>query len=104
MVNGIISYDITVNSYRTRLSKLLESYCRRVQCSVFEFELEEKIYALMIKRIEELYNEYLSYALSKGIIAEVKRSIRIYFICGSCAKKVLVLDEPKIHNKIDMII
>lgn len=58
----------------------------------------------MLKRIEELYNEYLSYALSKGIIAEVKRSIRIYFICGSCAKKVLVLDEPKIHKKIDMII
>lgn len=51
MKRGIVSYDITINRYRTKLSKLLSGFGERVQFSVFEFNLEEILYKEMIEKI-----------------------------------------------------
>ena len=51
IIQGIIVYDITVPKFRRVLEKSLKDYGRRVQYSVFEFSLEEKIYNKMVKEL-----------------------------------------------------
>ncbi len=61
----LVSYDIPETRRRTKLAKILEDFGDRVQYSVFECILDEKLLGKMIKRIQEI------------IIAE-DDSIRIY--------------------------
>ncbi|WDU82964.1 CRISPR-associated endonuclease Cas2 [Caloramator sp. Dgby_cultured_2] len=50
MIKGIISYDISIDRYRNKLSRILSNYCTRIQYSVYQFELDEKIYKDMLKK------------------------------------------------------
>jgi CRISPR-associated protein Cas2 len=50
----LVCYDITKDSRRVRVAKLLETYGMRVQQSVFELVLNEQQYATLEKRLVKL--------------------------------------------------
>ena len=50
----VVSYDISDNKRRTRLSKYLQSYGVRVQYSVFEMELSKEQYGVLKKGVRKL--------------------------------------------------
>ena len=77
IIQGIIVSDITVPKFRRVLEKSLKDYGRRVQYSVFEFSLEEKIYNKMVKELKIIYENYSSYSI-KNISGQRKKSIIIY--------------------------
>jgi CRISPR-associated protein Cas2 len=47
----VIAYDISEDSRRSRLVRLLEGYGERVQYSVFECDLGERHYARLLKEV-----------------------------------------------------
>lgn len=83
----MISYDISDDSKRNKVSDLLKNYGQRVQYSVFECRLDEKTF-------DELLSKLKTFADSND-------SIRVYQICVDCLKKVIMmgrggdLEEPK---------
>ena len=58
MKKGVITYDISKTRERNLLSKLLQGYCRRIQFSVFEFELCNDVYEEMFMKIVDVFNKY----------------------------------------------
>lgn len=95
MKRGIISYDITNTRERTKLYKILCGYGNRVQFSVFEFELEDKIYNEMFEKIVNVYKEHKFRLIIKNNNTLDRFSIRIYDLCLSCMKKVYTFGEDK---------
>ncbi len=83
----VVSYDISDDRKRGKVANLLEDYGRRVQYSVFECRLKDKTLDEMVGKLKPF--------------GEGGDSIRIYQICGSCLKKVILLgraeapEEPK---------
>ena len=87
----IICYDITDDSLRAKIVKILEDYGERIQYSVFEFNLTKA------KILE------MKHKLTKKKLLDKKRmSFTIYPICEDCYKKVerygnnKLLDEKNI--------
>ncbi len=76
----IISYDISKDKKRRKISKELENYGKRVQYSVFECELDKK-------RFEELYLKLVHQMGTE----ETEDSIRIYSLCKNCVEKTAVI-------------
>jgi len=78
----VISYDISDDRTRRRVANLLMDYGKRVQYSVFECLVDaktlEKIIALLMP------------------FAEGNDSIRIYPICESCVKNVILLGRGEL--------
>ncbi len=74
----VVSYDIPDDGTRTKVSKLLEDFGKRVQFSVFECILEHKKLKEMIERANKL-------------IDVKKDSVRIYGLCANCTKLVKIL-------------
>lgn len=99
MIRGIVAYDITNNRYRNKLSKALTNYGQRVQYSLFEFELPQNIHDKMIKEIEKIYTNYISSAYREGNVDELTKSIRIYYTCEACFKKLMVYEYNKNSKK-----
>lgn len=79
----VISYDITETRVRNKISKILEGYGRRIQFSVFECELEEKIFSRLYERL-----------LEQTIDSE-SDSIRIYRLCGKCTGEIMTIGTVK---------
>lgn len=77
----VISYDISNDRLRNRISKTLEGYGQRVQYSVFECEITEK-------QFKKLYRGLLTFMSELG---EEEGSIRIYALCGACVQKRILL-------------
>lgn len=77
----VVSYDITSDRLRAKVSKILEGYGVRIQYSVFECRLGEK-------KFRELYGRLMT--LMAG--AE-DGSIRFYFICGNCQQKICTIGQ-----------
>jgi CRISPR-associated protein Cas2 len=75
----IISYDFENDKNRTKFSKFLERYGRRIQYSVFEIRNSERVLDNILEEIESRYKKTFSGA----------DSIIIFQICGGCEKKVL---------------
>jgi len=69
----VISYDITENHLRRKVSKILGSYGNRVQKSVFELDLNAKQLLYVINLIQQ----YI----------EPNDSIRCYPLCEQCIVK-----------------
>lgn len=80
----IISYDISKDKKRRKISKELENYGKRVQYSVFECELDKK-------RFEELYKK-LVFQMGNE---ESEDSIRIYSLCRNCIEKTAIIGVKK---------
>lgn len=83
----IVTYDIVSNKSRVRVSKALEDYLERVQFSVFEGELNEKITKSVVAK------------LTKSINLD-KDSIKIYFLCKDCEKKILSIGFEGIKSNL----
>ncbi len=81
----VISYDIEDDRSRSHIASILSGYGQRVQKSVFECELDKKLYDELIKRLQK--------RLKNG-------NIRIYQICAVCRRQakglgdVLIVDPP----------
>lgn len=75
----VISYDISENKIRNKISKLLEGYGRRVQYSVFECRLKDSSYVT-------LYQSLLDFVINSDT-----DSIRIYRICNICETKIITI-------------
>ncbi len=61
----------------------------RVQYSVFEAELDQKLFENLIRKI-------------KNIIDEQKDSIRIYQLCASCKKEINILGQGTLIEEVDV--
>lgn len=100
MKKGIITYDISMTKERSLLAKLLQGYCRRVQFSVFEFELKENVYEELFNKVLDSYNKYKSNSiLYKG--HNNNYSIRIYLLCDSCIRKAYCFENSKTIYKVE---
>ena len=75
----LVSYDISSDKSRRKISKELENYGTRVQYSVFECDIT-------LKKYKELYTKLLNL-----INEEEEGNIRIYELCGNCRKKIVVM-------------
>ena len=71
----VITYDISNDKRRTKIHKVLSSYGQWMQFSVFECSLSETEYARLRNRLNRL-------------IKPEEDSIRFYFLCACCQKKV----------------
>ena len=72
----VVTYDITNDKRRTKLSDLLGTYGNRVNYSVFEIELSEA------RREKLLYEIEL-----KKLINKKYDSLRFYHLCENCVPK-----------------
>ncbi len=78
----IVTYDIQDDRRRTRVAKSLLDFGSRVQYSVFECIMDDKL-------LEKLFAR-----LSK--IAAEDDSIRIYALCGKCKATIKVIGRGKV--------
>ncbi|ANQ54516.1 hypothetical protein XJ44_08955 [Thermosipho affectus] len=78
----VISYDITNDKRRRKLTKYLESYGVRVQYSVFETELSREQLSILIREL-------------KKRIDEKEDTIRIYPISKDARKSITTLGKDK---------
>ena len=75
----VISYDISDDKKRNKVANMLLDYGTRVQYSVFECLIDAKTLEKLVERLKPL--------------PEKNDSIRIYQICGTCLKKVVMLGK-----------
>ena len=73
----IIAYDISQDKVRTKFSKFLEKYGRRIQLSVFEVKNSKRLLNNILIEIENNYKPLFSGADSI-IIFQLQKSQKIY--------------------------
>ncbi len=78
----IVSYDMPDDKKRNRMAKTLLDFGTRVQYSVFECNMDDKLLEKMINRI--------------GKIISDEDSVRIYALCGKCKGVVKILGRGKL--------
>ncbi len=76
----VISYDISDDDRRTRVAKVLLGYGRRVQMSVYECVLDERLYLKMKARVERL-------------IDQAEDSVRFYTLCRRCVGAIEICGQ-----------
>jgi len=76
----LVSYDISSNKTRTRFSKFLTKYGRRIQYSLFEIQNSKRVLQIILKSVENRYKK--QFELTDSILifqiteADEKRIIR----------------------------
>lgn len=78
----IISYDIPEDKRRNRIFKILKDFGTWIQYSVFECDLEKKEYLKLRARLDKAINKE-------------EDSIRLYFLCSNCEKKIERIGDQK---------
>ncbi|MEW6732801.1 MAG: CRISPR-associated endonuclease Cas2 [Acidobacteriota bacterium] len=78
----VITYDISNDRRRTRIFEALKSYGRHVQYSVFECDLSNQAYVQLRDRLNHEIKE------TEG------DSLRFYFLCEACAKRIERIGGP----------
>ena len=81
----IVSYDITNNKLRKKVSDVLMNYGQRVQYSVFECEIDSNRYKKMYSQLLELTGN-----MKEG-------NIKFYFLDKSCKERTVMIGAPKIY-------
>ncbi len=81
----VVCYDIKDNSRRTKVFKIMRNFGTRVQFSVFECILEEKVLKKMLKKV-------------LSIIKEDEDSIRIYYIPESVKQFIKILGVGEVSR------
>lgn len=71
----IVSYDIHDPKRLIKVAKIMKDYGERVLKSVFECNMKEETFERMKHRVE-------------GVIDHMEDSVRYYFLCDKCLKKV----------------
>jgi len=74
----IVSYDFSNDKRRTKFSKFLKQYGRKLQYSVFEIKNSERILKNILEEVKYKYEPYF----------ENSDSILILSTCESCNKKI----------------
>lgn len=87
----LVAYDIPDDKRRNKVFKTMKDYGKRVQYSVFECILEEEVLEKMIKSIDQ-------------IIDVDNDSVRIYYLCETCYKKVDVCGVGEISHEEEVYI
>ena len=87
----LVSYDIVDDKRRTKLSKKLCDFGKRVQYSVFECDLKKDELDKMI-------------TVSLEIIEEEKDSLRIYKLCQFCESEIISYGVKKGWEEDDVIV
>jgi CRISPR-associated protein Cas2 len=82
MRHFVISYDISDDSKRNKVSDLLKNYGQRVQYSVFECRLDDKTFDKLL--------------ITLKTFVDSNDSIRVYQICEDCLKKVIIIGRAKV--------
>lgn len=84
----VVSYDISSDRLRRKVSNIMEDYGKRVQYSVFECNLDNR-------RLKQLYTKLLT------VTNEMQEgSIKFYPLCASCSEKIMTIgiDNEKGEN------
>jgi len=81
-----ISYDISDDSRRNAVSKILESYGTRVQFSVFECNLTAEQIRELLQKLE-------------AVINTDQDSVRCYPLCNACLENVTRIGGPPITGE-----
>lgn len=87
----LVTYDIPDDNRRLRLAKTLKDFGERVQYSVFECRLDEKLCAAMLERITKE-------------IDEAEDRVRVYQLCEACTKTVKIFGEGVLTEDPDVYI
>jgi len=74
----IVSYDFENDRMRTKFSKFLEQYGRRIQYSVFQLRESQRVLQNVLIEIELKYKKQFTGA----------DSIVVFQVCEGCTKKV----------------
>ncbi len=74
----LVTYDTPNDRRRNKVAALLQGYGQRVQFSVFEIWVDERGRRELIQKLEKL-------------ICSEEDSVRLYFLCAACQKRVTVL-------------
>lgn len=74
-----VAYDFAKDRVRTKFSKFLEKFGRRIQYSVFEVENSPRVLTNILKEIELVYKKKF----------ENTDSILIFPVCEGCKKKTI---------------
>jgi len=74
-----ISYDFSDNKIRSKFSRFLEKFGRRVQYSVFEIQNSQRVLTNILKEIELVYKRKFKNT----------DSILIFPVCEGCKKKTI---------------
>ena len=82
----VVSYDIPDTPRRTRIAKVLDDFGDRVQYSVFECLLDQKLLERMIERLQK-------------VLKEEEDSLRVYTLCANCEKVVKVIGLGEVTKK-----
>jgi len=80
-----VSYDISDDKRRLRLSKTLKNYGNRVQYSVFECILTAQLFDKMFEQIEVIIDPEVD-------------SIRIYPTCAACEKQITIIGQGDVSK------
>ena len=75
----IISYDFSDNKIRSRFSRFIKKYGRKIQFSVYEIRNSQRVLQNILDEIELRYKKDF----------ENSDSILIFSVCEGCKKKVI---------------
>ncbi len=78
----VVSYDISDDSKRGRVAKVLLDFGTRVQYSVFECIMDDEALARLESRLKDLMAD--------------DDSMRVYGLCARCEKTVTILGTGKV--------
>jgi CRISPR-associated protein Cas2 len=86
----IVSYDIPDDKKRDRIAKTLLDFGTRVQYSVFECIMDDKLLEKLTAKLNKIISE--------------EDSVRIYTLCAKCAGVVRVMGRGEITKDEDIFI
>lgn len=89
----LITYDISNDKVRSKFSKFLDKYGRRLQYSVYEIKNSDRILENIVTEINMRYEKKFT----------MSDSVMIFFVCEACMKKVLRFGFAK-NEETDLII
>jgi CRISPR-associated protein Cas2 len=78
----LISYDISNDKVRTKFSKFLKQFGRRLQYSVFEIKNSQRVLNNILKEIELIYRKQFRNSDSVIIIPTCKTCDSKIYRCG----------------------
>lgn len=88
----IVSYDFTDNKIRTKFSKFLSKYGRRMQYSVFTIKNSPRVLNNIMTEVEKTYKKKF----------KNKDSVVLFKVCVGCSPKVKRYGYAK-HDEKDVV-
>lgn len=89
----IVAYDFTENRIRSKFSKFLKKFGRKIQYSVYEIKNSERVLRNILDEIELRYKKSFSGS----------DSILIFQVCEGCRKKIIRYGYAK-NEESDLVI